>query len=146
MGFVFFVFSVVLFAWAVLGLISPSTAHIPRRIYSVPIWGVSVLNLFIGMALDEPPPLMQQAPPAAEREFEPALERANERANFLRLAGCLDSGGVLTDCIELAGTSTPAADTLIRLTSEGQLGPDAFAELREAVIEDARKRGLGEID
>ena len=47
-------FSIVVFAWAVVGLIRPEWGRIPNRLASVWVWTMSVGLLFGGMALIAP--------------------------------------------------------------------------------------------
>lgn len=54
MGSVLALFSVVVFVWAVLGLIRPDWARLPNRLASVGVWALSVV-LFIAAAWLIPP-------------------------------------------------------------------------------------------
>ena len=53
LGSVIVMLSVVVYSWAVLGLIKPASAGLRNRWSSVPVWMASVVLLFIGVSLME---------------------------------------------------------------------------------------------
>ena len=66
LGMVIVLLSVLVYSWAVLGLIKPVSAGLPNRWASVPVWIVSVVLLFSGMSFIEdsdPTPVMEDGNP-----------------------------------------------------------------------------------